>query len=195
MQVRVVDVIFNDIKIVIPEIFQDERGFFMEVYREDQYASLDLPGKFVQDNHSGSTKDVLRGLHFQYEPPMGKLIRVTVGTAFLVAVDIRKGSPSFGKWFGDMFSADNRKMLWAPAGFARGFLSISDYAEIQYKATGIYNKNGEGSIHWDDPDIGVQWPCTAPILSARDRNAQSLVQWKESKESEMLRYDPDNRMI
>jgi len=114
-----------------PDVFEDERGFFVEVFRADLFAELGLPTAFVQDNHSRSRKGVLRGLHFQWDPPMGKLMRVTLGRAFLVAVDIRKGSPTLGEWFGMEVSAQSKKQIWAPAGFARGFCVLSDYAELQ----------------------------------------------------------------
>src|SRR5256885_11893898 len=123
----------GDVVVVVPGIFQDERGFFSEVFRADQFEALGLPTRFLQDNHSASAKGVVRGLHFQWQPPMGKLMRVTRGAAFLVAVDIRKGSPTLGKWVGIEASADNRRCVWAPAGFARGFCALSDMAEIQYK--------------------------------------------------------------
>src|SRR5207245_6446280 len=129
--------------VVIPEVFQDERGFFMEYYRKDQFEKHGLPTDFVQDNHSRSAKNVLRGLHFQWDPPMGKLMRVTLGSAFLVAVDIRMGSRTLGQWVGVLASAENRRQVWAPAGFARGFCVLSDVAEIQYKCTGMYNAKAE----------------------------------------------------
>ena len=165
------------------EVFEDERGFFMEAYREDQFKQLGLPTNFVQDNHSRSVKGVVRGLHFQWEPPMGKLMRVTYGMAFLVAVDIRKGSPTLGKWFGVQISAADRKQVWAPAGFARGFCVLSDFAEIQYKCTGIYNNRAESGILWNDPAIGIEWPVTNPILSQKDAGAQTLAQWLGRPES------------
>ncbi len=173
-----------------PEVFEDERGFFLEVYRADLFEQLGLPATFVQDNHSRSQRGVLRGLHFQWEPPMGKLMRVTAGTAFLVAVDIRKGSPTLGRWFGMRLSAGDRKQIWAPAGFARGFCVLSDYAEVQYKCTGIYNAKCESGIRWDDPEIGIQWPLTPAeaIISAKDRNARTLAAWLESPESNSFRY-------
>jgi dTDP-4-dehydrorhamnose 3,5-epimerase len=146
----------GDVCVLAPQVFQDDRGLFSEVFRADQFKSLDLPSEFVQDNHSGSVRGVLRELHFQWESPMGKLMRVTRGTAFLVAVDIRKGSPTLGKWFGAEISTESRKQIWAPAGFARGFCVLSDYAEIQYKCTGIYSNKGESGIRWDDPEIGIQ---------------------------------------
>src|SRR6266513_972008 len=164
----------EDIAVIVPKAHRDERGFFMEVYRADQFKELGLPTNFVQDNHSCSRKGVVRGLHFQWEPPMGKLMRVTAGNAFLVAVDLRKGSPTFGKWYGREVSTDNRLMIYAPPSFARGFAVLSDYAEIQYICSGIYSNKGEGGIRWNDPAIGVEWPVTKPILSAKDETAQLL---------------------
>src|SRR5258708_11507025 len=173
----------SDVAVLVPDVFQDARGFFMETYREDQFIKLGLPTRFVQDNHSRSTKGVVRGLHFQWEPPMGKLMRVPLGSAFLVAVDIRKDSPTLGCWVGVECSAENRRQVWAPAGFARGFCVLSDVAEIQYKCTGIYNNQGESGIRWDDPEIGVEWPIKDPILSDKDRNAQTLAQGLSRPES------------
>lgn len=179
----------NGVAVIVQEVFQDERGFFLEAYRKDQFAALGLPTDFVQDNHSRSSKGVLRGLHFQWDPPMGKLMRVTVGTAFLVAVDIRKGSPTLGKWFGIEVSAENKKQVWAPAGFARGFCVLSDFAEIQYKCTGIYNNKGESGILWNDPQIGIEWPVKNPILSNKDAHAQTLEQWLKNPASDHFIYD------
>ena len=184
----------GDLCVLAPEVFQDDRGFFTEVYRADVFTSLGLPHEFVQDNHSGSVKNVVRGLHFQWEPPMGKLMRVTRGTAFLVAVDIRKGSPTLGKWYGQELSAESRKQIWAPAGFARGFCVLSDYAEIQYKVTGIYNNKGESGIRWDDPEIGIEWPVREPLLSDKDRKAQTLKQWLASPDSDNFQYAADHSM-
>ena len=180
----------NGLVVVRPELFEDERGFFMEVYRADQFQELGLPTNFVQDNHSRSSKGVLRGLHFQWDPPMGKLMRVTYGSAFLAAVDIRKGSPTLGKWFGTEVSAKNKIQVWAPAGFARGFYVLSDYAEIQYKCTGTYNANGEGGIRWNDPDLAIQWPAVfAPTLSEKDVKAPTLKEWLSSPLSNYFQYD------
>jgi dTDP-4-dehydrorhamnose 3,5-epimerase len=178
----------NDVAVLVPDVFQDSRGFFMETFREDVFKSLGLPTHFVQDNHSRSVKGVVRGLHFQWEPPMGKLMRVPLGSAFLVAVDIRKGSPTLGKWVGVEASAENRRQVWAPAGFARGFCVLSDVAEIQYKCTGIYNNKGESGILWNDPEIGVKWPVNDPVLSDKDRNAQTLAQWLARPESNNFKY-------
>ena len=183
MQLRIESEHLNGLKVVVPEVFEDERGFFMEVYREDQFKELGLPFHFVQDNHSRSKRGVLRGLHFQWEPPMGKMMRVTVGSAFLVAVDIRKGSPSLGQWYGIEVSAQNKKQVWAPAGFARGFCVLSEDAEIQYKCTGTYNNQGESGILWNDPAIGIEWPLKDPVLSAKDTQAQTLAQWLETPDS------------
>lgn len=178
----------GDVFVLVPDIFKDSRGFFMESFREDQFKSLGLPCHFVQDNHSRSSKGVVRGLHFQWEPPMAKLMRVTIGSAFLVAVDIRKGSPTLGKWFGIEASAENRRQVFAPAGFARGFCVLSDFAEIQYKCTGIYNNKAESGIVWNDPQIGVKWPVEDPQLSDKDRNAQTLAEWLASPQSNNFRY-------
>jgi dTDP-4-dehydrorhamnose 3,5-epimerase len=178
----------DGVVIVKPQIFRDERGFFSEVYRQDQFKSLGLPETFAQLNHSGSVKGVTRGIHFQWDPPMGKLMRVTVGKAFLAAVDIRKGSPTLGKWFGTEVSAENGIQIWAPAGFARGFSVLSDYAEIQYLCTGIYNGKGESGIRWDDPEIGIQWPVKNPILSKKDQTAQTLKEWLQKPESNHFIY-------
>jgi dTDP-4-dehydrorhamnose 3,5-epimerase len=174
------------VTVLVPDRFEDDRGFFMETYREDQFQKLGLSWRFVQDNHSRSAKGVVRGLHFQWDPPMGKLMRVSAGTAFLVAVDIRKGSPTLGKWFGIEVSAENRRQIWAPAGFARGFCVLSDFAEIQYKCTGLYNSRGEGGIRWNDPKIGIQWPVANPSLSNKDRDAPTLEEWLVRPEAGLL---------
>jgi dTDP-4-dehydrorhamnose 3,5-epimerase len=188
MQIKIESRQLGDVVVLAPEVFEDERGFFLETYREDQFKSLGLPTNFGQDNHSRSAKNVVRGLHFQWEPPMGKLMRVTYGSAFLVAVDIRKGSPTLGKWFGAEVSAQNKKQVWAPAWFARGFCVLSDFAEIQYKCTGIYNNKAESGIRWDDPAIGIKWPVSNPVLSAKDAGAQTLAQWLESPNAAHFNY-------
>ena len=179
---------FDEVRVIVPEVFEDERGSFMEVFRADHAKAVGLPGAFVQENQSRSTKDVLRGLHFQWEPPMGKLMRVTFGTAFLVAVDLRKGSPTLGRWVGIEASEENRKQMWAPAGFARGFCVLSDLGEIQYLCTSVYNPKGESGILWNDPDLGIEWPLRTPILSKKDREAQTLAAWLEQPESNHFRY-------
>jgi dTDP-4-dehydrorhamnose 3,5-epimerase len=178
----------EDVVVLVPDSFVDARGSFSETFRVDQFGSLGLPTSFVQDNHSRSVKGVLRGLHFQWDPPMGKLMRVTVGAAFLVAVDIRKGSPSLGEWFGIECSAANRRMVWAPASFARGFCALTEGAEIQYKCTGVYNGGAESAIRWNDPAIGIQWPIANPVVSEKDRKARTLAEWLASRESDNFQY-------
>jgi len=188
MQIRIESRQLDEVIVVVPEMFQDSRGFFTETYRADQFRDLGLPTEFVQDNHSRSVKGVVRGLHFQWEPPMGKLMRVTVGSAFLVAVDIRKGSPTLGQWVGVLASAENRRQVYAPANFARGFCALSDVTEIQYKCTGIYNSKAESGILWNDPAIGIEWPLKDVIVSDKDRKARTLAEWLDSTESDNFRY-------
>lgn len=172
----------GDVVVVVPQVFGDERGFFMETYRADNFRDFGLPTNFVQENHSRSAKGVLRGLHFQWDPPMGKLMRVSQGSAFLVAVDIRKGSPTLGKWYGREVSAENKKEIWAPYGFARGFCALTDGCEVQYMTTGIYNSNAESGIYLADPEIGIEWPIdiATAVISEKDRKAQTLAQWLAS---------------
>jgi dTDP-4-dehydrorhamnose 3,5-epimerase len=188
MEIRIEKRYLDDVVVIVPDIFQDSRGFFMETFREDQFKAHGLPTQFVQDNHSRSTKGVVRGLHFQWEPPMGKLMRVSMGSAFLVAVDIRKGSPHFGKWVGVDASAENRRQVWAPAGFARGFCVLSEVAEIQYKCTGHYSNKAESGIKWNDPEIGIDWPTKDVVLSDKDKNALTLTQWSLRPESANFKY-------
>lgn len=177
-----------DAFILTPKVYRDKRGFLMESYRRDTFRQeLGVDPEFVQDIHSRSVKNVLRGLHFQWEPPMGKLMRVTMGDAFLVAVDIRKDSPTLGRWIGLEASAENMKQVWAPAGFARGFCALTDVADVHYKCSAIYNPACESGIRWDDPDIGIQWPVAAPLLSDKDRNAQTLAQWLARPESDSFK--------
>jgi dTDP-4-dehydrorhamnose 3,5-epimerase len=190
MQLRIESRHLDEVAVIVPEVFQDSRGFFAEVFRADQFEELGLPVNFVQDNHSRSSKGVLRGLHFQWDPPMGKLMRVTYGSAFLVAVDIRKGSPTLGKWIGVEASAENKKQVWAPAYFARGFCVLSDFAEIQYKCTGIYNSKAESGIRWNDPAIGVEWPIKDVQLSEKDTRAQTLAEWIASPDADRFQYRP-----
>lgn len=188
MQIKVESRHLGDVAVIMPEIFRDERGFFSETFRADQFEALGLPSEFVQDNHSRSAKGVVRGLHFQWDPPMAKLMRVSAGAAYLVAVDIRKGSPTLGQWFGVEASSENRRMVWAPAGFARGFCSLVDGTEVQYKCTGIYNGKAESAIRWNDPALGIAWPLTGISVSEKDRNARTLDQWLASPESEYFQY-------
>lgn len=166
-----------EVYIIEPSVHGDERGYFYESFNLRDFAqAVGLHGiRFVQDNHSRSAASVLRGLHYQVRQPQGKLVRVTGGEVFDVAVDIRRGSPAFGRWFGTRLSAENRRQLWIPAGFAHGFLVLSEFAEVQYKATDYYAPGDEASIRWDDATLGIDWPLRgSPVLSAKDRRAPDL---------------------
>ena len=167
-----------DVLIFKPKVFGDSRGFFLESYnqRAFQEATGWAPA-FVQDNHSGSAKGVLRGLHYQIRQPQGKLVRVTAGEVFDVVVDIRKSSPTFGRWVGATLSAENKLQVWIPPGFAHGFLVLSEFAEFLYKTTDFYAPEHERCIRWDDPAIGIEWPLEAePVLSSKDQQGVSLQQ-------------------
>ena len=190
MPVTIESVHLGDIVVLVPQVMGDARGFFMETFRADQFLELGLPTEFVQDNHSRSARNVMRGLHFQWDPPMGKLMRVTRGSAFLVAADVRKGSTTLGKWFGLEVSAENKKQVWAPYGFARGFCALTDDCEVQYKCTGVYNSKGESGVSLFDPQIGVSWPIDVEdaSLSEKDRKAQTLAQWLASPLSDNVKY-------
>jgi dTDP-4-dehydrorhamnose 3,5-epimerase len=177
-----------DLMLIEHETFQDERGFFVEVFRNDCFREAGLPSTFVQFNHSASARNVLRGLHMQWDPPMGKLMRVIRGRAFLVAVDIRLGSPTLGRWFGIELGESDRRQVWAPAGFARGFCSLEDDTQIQYLCTGTYNARGEGAILWSDAALGIKWPIADPILSAKDSNAPVLNDWLKTSGAQSLRW-------
>lgn len=158
------------------KVFQDERGFFLESYQKRNFSEAGIPFDFVQDNHSKSCQAVLRGLHYQIKQPQGKLIRVVAGEIFDVAVDIRRSSPTFGKWFGTYLSAENKQMLWIPVGFAHGFYVITLEAEVLYKATDYYTPQWERTLLWNDPAIGIRWPLNdnVPILSPRDKEGSLL---------------------
>ena len=171
---KVIETTIPGVLLIEPKVFGDSRGFFLETFHLDRYITADIPGPFVQDNHSRSAKSVLRGLHFQKQYPQGKLVYVTSGIVFDVAVDIRKESPTFGKWVGVTLSADKHQQFYVPAGFAHGFCVLSDSADFQYKCTDYYHPEDEGCIRWDDPDIGIQWPVTSPTLSTKDANAPYL---------------------
>ncbi|NSX04487.1 dTDP-4-dehydrorhamnose 3,5-epimerase [Cupriavidus gilardii] len=165
-----------DVLIIEPKVFGDERGFFFESFNARRFAEatgVDRP--FVQDNHSRSSRGVLRGLHYQIHHPQGKLVRVVVGEVFDVAVDIRQGSPTFGKWVGVMLSAENKRQLWVPEGFAHGFVVTSEYAEFLYKTTDYWFAEHERSIAWNDPALAISWPDhIEPTLSAKDREGATL---------------------
>lgn len=169
-----------DVFIIEPLVFGDERGFFFESFNQKQFdTAVGRHVNFVQDNHSKSTYGVLRGLHYQRAPfAQGKLVRCVVGEVFDVAVDIRRGSSTFGKWVGVHLSEENKRQLWIPEGFAHGFVTLSEYAEFLYKTTEYYNRDSESSILWSDQDINIEWPVEEVILSEKDKNAQSFSEYK-----------------
>ena len=168
----------RDVILIEPKVFGDERGFFFESYNQRDFAqATGLQVAFVQDNHSRSAKNVLRGLHYQVQQPQGKLVRVVQGEVFDVAVDLRKKSKTFGQWVGEILSAENKRQLWIPAGFAHGFVVLSDTAEFLYKTTDYYAPAHERCIRWDDPAIGIRWPIAAPpILAAKDAAGMLLAE-------------------
>jgi len=164
-----------DVKIIQPKVYEDERGFFLETFEQKRYQEmLDIDFNFVQDNHSRSQKNVLRGLHFQKENPQGKLVRVVRGEVFDVAVDIRKDSSTYGKWVGVILSEDNKSQLWIPPGLAHGFLVLSDIADFEYKCTNYYNPNSEGCLVWNDSTVNINWPISTPTLSEKDKLGKTL---------------------
>ena len=166
-----------DIILIEPNVFGDERGFFMETYQLNKFAKAGISTNFVQDNHSGSQQGTLRGLHYQIKQTQGKLVRVIAGEVFDIAVDIRRNSSTFGQWVGEHLSAENRKELWVPPGFAHGFYVLSKWAEIVYKATNIYAPQWERSLIWNDSAIGIEWPLRdgkLPVLSEKDMNGKLL---------------------
>ena len=167
----------KEVIIIEPNVFQDDRGFFMETFRANLLADNGINYQFLQDNHSGSKKNILRGLHYQIRHPQGKLVRAIRGEIFDVAVDLRRSSVTFGQWVGVTLSEANKKMLWIPPGFAHGYYVLSDWAEIVYKATDYYAPESDRSIVWNDPDIAINWPipsCTEPLLSEKDRLGKRL---------------------
>lgn len=173
---KVIETAIPEVMIFEPKVFGDERGFFFESFNAREFReATGLGVTFVQDNHSRSMKDVLRGLHYQILQPQGKLVRVVVGDVFDVAVDIRKSSPTFGEWVGEYLTAENKKQLWVPAGFAHGFVVLSEVAEFLYKTTDYYAPEHERCISWDDSGIGIDWPLSGdPILSVKDLQGASL---------------------
>lgn len=173
---RVVETPLPGVKIIEPAIHRDPRGFFLETYHRHRYAEAGIATEFVQDNYSHSAKGTVRGLHAQLSSPQAKLMRVVAGAIFDVAVDIRVGSPTFGRWFGETLSSDNFKQLFIPEGFVHGFAVLSNFAEIEYKCSAIYDPADEISVLYDDPAIGIEWPVTAPILSPRDMAAKPLAE-------------------
>ena len=177
-----------DVRIIRPRVFPDERGWFAELLHAPAFADLGLPTSFAQVNQSRSAQGVVRGLHFQWDPPQGKLMRVVSGRAFLVAVDIRPGSPTLGRAVTIEADAGEPLLVWAPASFARGFAALSEIAEIEYFCTAPYSPGHEAGIRWDDPALGIQWPVQTPRLSPRDAAAGTLADWLARPESDVFRY-------
>lgn len=166
-----------DVVVIDPVVFEDARGFLMETWQAERFSDAGIEASFVQDVHSRSAKGVLRGLHYQVEHAQGKLIRVIYGELFDVAVDLRKSSPTFGRWVSETLSASNRRLIWVPPGFAHGFLVLSDFAEIEYRMTDFHAPEHGRTIHWNDPDIGIEWPLIGgdePLLSEKDKDAVFL---------------------
>jgi len=175
---QVIDTTLDDVKIIEPRVFGDDRGFFLETWSESAFKDAGITAKFVQDNHSRSAQGVLRGLHYQIKHPQGKLVRCTSGEVFDVAVDMRQSSKQFGQWFGVVLSAQNKRQLWVPPGFAHGFYVMSETADFQYKCSDIYAPDFERSLLWNDPTVGIEWPLVAGVdtqLAAKDEAAKLLV--------------------
>ena len=171
---KIIPTKFKEVVIVEPDVFADQRGFFMETYNEKRYNDHGILSAFVQDNISLSSKGTLRGLHFQITKPQAKLVSAITGAIFDVAVDIRTGSPTFGEWVGAILDENNKQQLLVPEGFAHGFCVISETAHVLYKCSNLYDRNDEGGILWSDPDIGINWPIDPPVLSDRDKNNRFL---------------------
>lgn len=167
---EIIKTAIEGVLIIKPDVFKDERGYFFESYNKERFAKAGLDMNFVQDNESKSSKGVLRGLHFQRPPfAQGKLVRVIKGSVMDVAVDLRKDSPTYGQWVSHILSEENKEMFWIPEGFAHGFLTLEDETIFSYKCTNVYNKESEGSIIWNDPDINIDWNIEKPILSEKDK--------------------------
>jgi dTDP-4-dehydrorhamnose 3,5-epimerase len=177
---NVIETSLPGVLVLEPKVFADERGFFMETYHADRFREIGIDAIFVQDNHSRSARGVLRGLHYQEPNPQGKLVRCTKGALFDVAVDIRVGSPHFGKWAGVELTEENRRMLWVPAGFAHGFCALADISDLAYKVTALYDGKSDRVILWNDPDLQIAWPIRDPLLSPKDAAAPRL------KDAQML---------
>jgi dTDP-4-dehydrorhamnose 3,5-epimerase len=172
--------------VVEADVWRDQRGFFLETYHAPKFKALGISATFVQDNHSRSTRGTLRGLHLQVSRPQAKLIRVIAGEIFDVAVDVRRGSPTFGRWVGIPLSAESFRQVYVPEGFAHGFAVTSDIADVVYKCTEVYDPAGEVSILWNDPELAIGWPVSSPVLSDRDRSAPPIAQVVDR----LLRYAP-----
>lgn len=173
MKVRAVDTL-PGLLVIEPVVHTDDRGFFLESYHRDRYRKAGVRWPFVQENHSGSRRGVLRGLHFQNPHPQGKLVRVATGAVFDVAVDIRVGSPGFRRWYGTVLSGENRRQMYLPPGFAHGFVVVSDWAEFLYRCTDYYHPECEHTLLWNDPDLRIEWPVEQPVSSLKDASGRTL---------------------
>lgn len=173
---QVIATALNEVKLIVPKVFRDERGYFFESWQQQKFAELVAPIHFVQDNHSLSVKGTLRGLHWQEQHPQDKLISVLQGDIFDVAVDIRKGSPTYGKWVGELLSSDNHKQMFIPKGFAHGFYVLSETAMVSYKCSDFYHPTSERCIRWDDPVLAIDWPLSSsPLISEKDNLGMAFV--------------------
>ena len=180
MKLRVTSTPLEGLRVIEIDHFKDERGFLIESWNKKDFAAVGLQDEFVQDNHSASVAGVIRGMHYQnLHAPVAKLVRCTVGSILDVAVDLRASSPTFGNWFSVELSADNKKLLYIPVGFAHGYATVSDYCEVQYKQTGYYRPDTEGGIAWNDSDIRIAWPYDNPVLSKRDQQLPSLREYRK----------------
>jgi dTDP-4-dehydrorhamnose 3,5-epimerase len=174
---RIITTSIPDVVVIESQVYRDDRGFFMEIYHANKFKALGITDRFVQDNYSGSYKGTLRGLHYQIKHPQGKLVRVIGGEIFDVAVDLRRGSSTFGKWVSKYLSAENKLQLWVPQGFAHGFYVLSDWAEVLYKVTDFYHQEWDRTLIWNDPKVGITWPIEdgeSPILSDKDAQGKTL---------------------
>jgi dTDP-4-dehydrorhamnose 3,5-epimerase len=175
LNMNVIETSLEGCVVIEPKTYQDQRGFFLETYHQLKYSNIaNIQDNFVQDNYSRSAKDVLRGLHFQKTKPQGKLVRVVKGSVFDVAVDLRKNSATYGKHESIVLSEENKKQFYIPPGFAHGFLVLTEFADFEYKCTEFYDPSDEGSLLWNDDDIGIDWPCKEPVLSEKDTHANKL---------------------
>lgn len=176
---KIIETNIPGILLIQPDVFPDERGYFFESYQLEKYSKLGIDAKFVQDNESMSTENVLRGLHFQAPPyTQGKLVRVVRGSVQDVAVDLRIGSPAYGKWFAHILSAENKTMMWIPEGFAHGFLTLEENTVFQYKCTNYYHKDSERTLLWDDPALNIEWMSRTPLVSEKDQKGSFFKDWK-----------------
>jgi dTDP-4-dehydrorhamnose 3,5-epimerase len=174
---KFVETPLRDVMLIEPSVYGDTRGFFFEVYNEHRFAEAGIQAHFIQDNHSGSGRGILRGLHFQVRHAQGKLVRVSAGEVFDLVVDLRRSSPTYGQWYGTNLSAENKHQLWIPPGFAHGFYVLSEWAEFLYKVTERYDPTGEVTLRWDEPSLNIPWPLLAgqaPVLSVKDQRGRSF---------------------